>query len=249
MTYIIANWKMNKTASEAIEFIDTLTDYLNNKQSIPHHILIAPSTIHLPLLFKSLSKSFHLAAQNIAFKDAGAYTGEVSAKMLSEYVQYSIVGHSERRCYFNEDHQMLHQKLVMCLQHNITPIFCVGENKNDRDSNNYFAIIRQQLEETLMLLNDDDLLKTIVAYEPVWAIGSGNAASLHQISELHTYIRSILIQRLGDKGHGIPILYGGSCNLSNTKSILTQNNVNGLLVGGASLDVIHFQKMIDMLDV
>tara|TARA_Y100000994_G_C15686777_1_gene440032 strand:+ start:1126 stop:1848 length:723 start_codon:yes stop_codon:yes gene_type:complete len=240
---------MNKTAREAVKFIDALTDYLNNKKSISHHILIAPSTIHLPILSKSLSKSFNLAAQNIAFKDAGAYTGEVSAKMLSEYVQYSIVGHSERRCYFNEDHQILYQKLVMCLQHNITPIFCIGENKNDRDANNYLTIIQQQLNETLMLLDDDDLLKTIVAYEPVWAIGSGNAASLDQISELHTYIRSILFQRLGEKSNDIPILYGGSCNSSNTQSILTQNNVDGLLVGGASLDVVHFQKMIDMLDV
>jgi len=249
MRYIIANWKMNKTVDEAVNFIDTLIEFLNNKENTSHHILIAPSTIHLPILSQSLSNSFNLVAQNIAFKDAGAYTGEVSAKMLSKYVQYSIVGHSERRQYFNEDNEMLYQKLVMCLQHNITPIFCIGENKKDRDSDHYLPIIQKQLEQTLMLLNDDDLLKTIVAYEPVWAIGTGNTASLDQISELHTYIRSVLVQRLGEKGNGIPILYGGSCNVTNTKSILTQNNVDGLLVGGASLDIIHFQKMINMLDV
>lgn len=242
MKYIIGNWKMNKDIDDAIDFLNYLKSIIDTK--VHCSILIAPPIIHLPVL-SNLFSGIDFVSQNIAFDDFGAYTGEVSAKMVKKYVHYSLVGHSERRQHFHENNQILYQKILMCLKYKITPILCVGESKNDRDSDNYFSIIEEQLKETLMLLNDLDLSKLIVAYEPVWAIGTGKTAALSQISEVHNYIRQILVQRLDNsKGNKIPILYGGSCNASNTSSILVQNNVDGLLVGGASLDINHFKEMI-----
>jgi len=209
-------------------------------------ILIAPPIIYLPILSQSFN-DIDFVSQNVSFQDSGAYTGEVSANMLQAYVHYSLIGHSERRQYFNEENMTLHDKILMCLKYNIQPILCIGESNNERDSGKYFSVIEKQLQETVMFLKDSDLLKMMIAYEPVWAIGTGKTASSNQISEVHNHIREILINRLGDvKANEIPILYGGSCNSSNTSCVLTQKNVDGLLVGGASLDVEHFKNMIDI---
>jgi len=243
MKYIIGNWKMNKTLDESKDFIRKLSDFLDQEKS--YRVLIAPPIIHLPIL----SQSFHdidFVAQNIAFQEFGAYTGEVSANMVHDYANYSLIGHSERRQYFHENNKQLYDKILMCFKYNIKPILCIGESANERISGNYFNVIEQQLKETVMLLNDSDLINIMVAYEPVWAIGTGETASSEQISELHSHIRKIFTNRLGAiKANNIPILYGGSCNSSNTSSILNQKNVDGLLVGGASLDITHFKNMID----
>jgi triosephosphate isomerase len=244
MKYIIANWKMNKTLDEANDFIRSLRTVIDKDKNL--HILIAPPIIYLPILSKSF-KGIDFVAQNVSFQEFGAYTGEVSANMLQPYIHYSLIGHSERRQYFNEDNITLYEKILMCLKHDIQPILCVGESKNERDSGEYFSLIKKQLKETVLLLKDSDLLKIMIAYEPVWAIGTGKTASSNQISEVHNHIREILINRLGDvKANEIPILYGGSCSSSNTSSVLVQKNVDGLLVGGASLDVEHFKNMIDI---
>tara|TARA_B100001250_G_scaffold413919_1_gene449764 strand:+ start:3705 stop:4457 length:753 start_codon:yes stop_codon:yes gene_type:complete len=243
MKYIIGNWKMNKKLNDATNFLENLNSVIDKK--INCEILIAPPIVYLPSLFKSYS-DIGLVAQNLASQEYGAYTGEVSANMLQGYVNYSLIGHSERRHYFNEENTTLYAKILICLKYNIKPILCIGESKGERDLGTHFSVIEQQLKETVLLLNDRDLLKVIIAYEPVWAIGTGETASSNQIRELHNHIRKIFINRLGESNaNNIPILYGGSCNSINTSSILTQKNVDGLLVGGASLDIDHFKNMIE----
>ena len=242
MSYIIGNWKMNKTLDEATDFIETLRGFSDIKQD--SYVLIAPPIVYLPILSQSFS-DISFVSQNISFQESGAFTGEVSANMLKSYVNYSLIGHSERRQYFNEDNKQLYSKILICLKHNIKPILCIGESNAERLSGEYLSIIKKQLNETIMLLSDDDLLRIMVAYEPVWAIGTGETASSDQISEVHNYIRQVFIERLGEaQASTIPVLYGGSCKSSNTHSILTQKNVDGLLVGGASLDVSHFMDII-----
>lgn len=247
MKYIVANWKMNKTIDESVHFMEELTSFL--KQSLNKSIcsvFVAPPAIHIPLLV-NVSAFVSLTGQNVSSEDFGAYTGELSAVMLSQYVKYVIVGHSERRKYFNETNQILYKKLSLCFQYKMRPIFCVGEKKEDRNSGDYLSIIKKQLQNTIMLLPDDDLHSLIIAYEPIWAIGTGQTASLDQIEEVHSYIKDLLVEKTGDStGRKIPVLYGGSCTAKNARSILIQNNVDGLLVGGASLDFSHFQEIIEI---
>ena len=183
-------------------------------------------------------------AQNIATYDSGAYTGEISASMVSDYASYAIIGHSERRSFFNETNSVLLKKINMCFKYNITPIFCVGENIEDRKKGTYLSIIEKQLNETIMSLNFDPS-RIILAYEPTWAIGTGEHANSEQITEVHNHIRLMVSKKNGaSQTNQIPILYGGSCNSENAQSILSQENVNGLLIGGASLDLKHFLKII-----
>ena len=242
MIHIVANWKMNKNSHEAISFINDFVSL--SKKTISSSIcrvLIAPPLIHLPIL---ASQPIDLVSQNISFAENGAYTGEVSVDMISDYVSYSLVGHSERRQYFNEDSDILLRKLSLCFQYNITPIFCFGENSEDRKTGNYLSVIEEQLNSTLLSLEFNPL-NIILAYEPVWAIGTGEHAHPDQINEVHNYVRAILGKKNQDSiPSKIPILYGGSCNSLNAKSILSQENVDGLLIGGASLDVQHFLKII-----
>lgn len=249
MKYIIGNWKMNKTAPESIDFMRKLSSFLmEDTYDFNCHVVIAPPVIHLPHCFQ-FSKEINLAAQNLAAEDFGAYTGEISAAMLSEYVKYAIIGHSERRQYFQETAVILNKKITMAFKYNIRPVFCVGEKEQDREFGNYFNVIEGQLNETIMLLPDELLSNCIIAYEPVWAIGTGKTPSLAQIEEMHTYIRKMLVSKIGKyNASKMPILYGGSCSVKNSSSILHQNNVDGLLVGGASLDFMHFKQIIECSD-
>ena len=249
MRYIVANWKMNKTIKESLHFIKEFNSSMESRLNQSScNVLIAPPSIHIPLLYH-LCKFTSLVGQNISSEDHGAYTGELSAIMLRDYVKYVIIGHSERRKYFNETDQVLCKKLSLCFQYKMKPIFCVGENKNQRNSGDFLVIIKKQLENTIMLLKEDYLCNLLIAYEPVWAIGTGSTPSTDEIQEVHNYIRTLLIQKSGSLiANKIPILYGGSCTAENTKSILMAKNVNGLLVGGASLDSNHFQDIIQISD-
>ena len=237
---------MNKTAQESMNFMEKLSSFLmKDTHSFNCHIVIAPPVIHLPHCVQ-FSKEINLAAQNLASEDFGAYTGEISASMLSEYVKYTIIGHSERRRYFQETAIILNKKITMALKYNIRPIFCIGEKEQDRERGHYFNVIEDQLNETIMLLSNEHLSDCIIAYEPVWAIGTGKTPSLGQIEEIHAYIRKMLVSKIGKyNASKTPILYGGSCSVKNASSILSQNNVDGLLVGGASLDFIHFKQIIE----
>ena len=242
MIHIVANWKMNKNYTEAIEYINMINDFTDfdiNKLNI----LISPPAIHLEHLH-SIS-SFLLVAQNVSHQSKGAFTGEISAEMLSRYVKYAIIGHSERRQLFFESNLMLKKKLNMCFQYELSPIFCFGENQEARIQGNYLDVIKKQIEDVLFELDLTKVQTVILAYEPIWAIGTGDAASSQQIEEVHDFIRKLLISHFGQYiGSKLPILYGGSCNENNVIEILSNLNVNGLLIGGASLDASHFINII-----
>ena len=244
MIYFIANWKMNKTAEQAITYINKMNDFINNNK-IKTSVLIAPSTIHLPLL-QPIS-SVNLVSQNISSEAYGAYTGEISSSMVSPYVSHVIVGHSERRLCFHETTSILNKKNSLALKHNLIPIFCFGENIQARNEERHLDIIKSQLEDTVLTFALDAVSNFILAYEPIWAIGTGKNANSQQITEVHNYVRSLLMDKLGG-GYGskIPILYGGSSNVHNAKTILSNQNVSGLLVGGASLDIDDFIQIIQI---
>ena len=244
MIHIVGNWKMNKQINEVYDFINRIDLFVKNN-TISCNISLSPPILYLPL-FANLN-SINLVAQNVSAYDSGPYTGEVSATMLAQYVKYVLVGHSERRIYFNEKSSILSQKLTMCFNSNLIPIFCVGENAAERLSQDYFNCIKNQLLPILKLLHTIDLSSIMIAYEPVWAIGTGENASSEQVLEMHSFIRSLCADVVGEeKSKLIPILYGGSCNEDNAEILLLQNNVNGLLVGGASLDYRHFMSIISI---
>ena len=237
---------MHKTNTEAIDFVQKLSSFLETHSFHECNVVIAPPSIHLPLLCQK-NTQFSLAAQNIAFEKFGAYTGEISAPMLHEYVGYVLVGHSERRQYFNETDQNLLKKLILSFQYNLQPIFCFGETQTDRESGNYLSIIQQQLEKTIMQLPEHDMLNLILAYEPIWAIGTGANALPNQIEEVHSCVHELIAQKFNiNIADEVSVLYGGSCNIDNAKSILCQKHVNGLLIGGASLDFDHLCKIIQV---
>ena len=249
MIHIIGNWKMNKSRIEALDFSKKLSSFITKHNFSNCCISISPSSVHLSSLYHE-KLPFDLVAQNISFADFGAYTGEVSAAMVSEYVSYTLIGHSEQRMYFNETNENLYKKIILALKHNLKPIFCFGEQKTDRESGDYLSVIEKQLENTVMLLGGQDFSNIILAYEPVWAIGTGEHALPDQIHEVHAHVRSFISNQIGGlPSVKIPILYGGSCNIQNTKVIISQPHVDGLLIGGASLDVDHFCQIIQVAEV
>ena len=252
MIHIVANWKMNKNEEEFFDFFNQFNASFQQLKLQKVITYIAPSFIHL-----SKSKSlidlneygpFHLVAQNVATENSGPYTGEVSASMLVDYVKYVIVGHSERRRDFFETPIILSKKLKNCFKSNLVPIFCFGESLEERKEGKYLSYIEQQINIIMELSISEKVssgIPYILAYEPVWAIGTGTSASVLQISEVHDHVRKILKDsELVEISSAIPILYGGSCTSENAKSILKQPNVNGLLVGGASLDPSHFYNIL-----
>ena len=242
MIYIVANWKMNKNYIEAINYIKKINNF-SDFDVKKLNILIAPPAIYLESIY-SIS-SFLLAAQNVSDQDNGAFTGEISAQMLSRYVKYVIIGHSERRQLFFESNLIIKKKIDMCFQHELSPIFCFGENKEARIQGDYLNFIKAQIEGVLFDLDLSKIKTVLLAYEPIWAIGTGDTATTQQIEEVHDYVRSLLISKFGQSiGSMMPILYGGSCNADNVVSILSNLNVNGLLIGGASLDAVHFMNII-----
>ena len=250
--YIIGNWKMNKNSKEVDDFLNKFHFKFHSKNN---NLLVglSPAAIHLEKLNSHAicyDNIVFSVAQNISSKDNGAFTGEMSASMVADYVNYVLVGHSERREHFHENNNVLLKKIKQCYSSNLIPIFCFGEKLDGRKKGDYLLILKNQLLDILdLLLNsniiDDVKVNFILAYEPVWAIGTGNSATIDQIIEVHDFIRSILINYFNKKGENIPILYGGSCNSKNAKSILSQKNVGGLLIGGASLNYDHFIDIIN----
>ena len=190
-----------------------------------------------------------LSSQNCASTENGAYTGEISAKMLSELgVKIVIIGHSERRNYFKEDSDILFQKIKIVLKYDMGIIFCVGESLEQRENKKYFEVIENQIKETLFKLNDDEIKKINIAYEPVWAIGTGKTASPEEAQEMHEFIRKLIKDKFGEKiSENISILYGGSCKPGNAKDIFEKKDVDGGLIGGASLKAQDFIKIIEAL--
>lgn len=243
-----ANWKMNLTLQQSVELTDAL---LNEDLKVDQLVIFGVPFPYLQTIRKKITgkKNYFIAAQNCHFKKSGAYTGEVSAEMLkSVEVDYVIIGHSERREYFNEDNQMLAEKINICLQNNLKPIFCCGEPLSIREAQTQNEHVETQLKESLFHLTSEQLTDFVIAYEPVWAIGTGKTATSQQAQEMHAYIRNVITQKYGaDISESISILYGGSVKASNAKEIFSEKDVDGGLVGGASLVADEFSAIIKAL--
>jgi len=245
-----ANWKMNLTYQQGTALLQTLVSAdISLKEN--HVVVFAVPFPYLEMAIDTIQhkENYSIAAQNCSDKKSGAYTGEVSAEMLKSLdVHYCLVGHSERREYFGESNLMLADKLNFCLSYGITPIFCCGEALATREANKQNGYVEQQLQESVFHLSKDEILKIIIAYEPIWAIGTGKTASTEQAQEMHAHIRSVLKNQYGDSiAEQISILYGGSVKASNAKEIFSSKDVDGGLVGGASLVATEFVEIIKSL--
>ncbi|MEE9437768.1 MAG: triose-phosphate isomerase, partial [Saprospiraceae bacterium] len=238
------NWKMNTTVEEGVKLFTEINKHKQNNDALV--IIGAPNT-HLSSLLKIENRSIKIAAQNCYFENSGAFTGETSPLVLSQMgVEYVIIGHSERREYFNESNDILAKKTDAVLQNNMEVIFCCGEPLEIRKSDGQNAYVGKQLEEGLFHVNANDMSKITIAYEPIWAIGTGETASAAQAQEMHSYIRSLLKNKYGDAiAHQTSILYGGSVKPANAKEIFGKSDVDGGLVGGASLKPDLFCDIID----
>lgn len=246
---VAGNWKMNATVDEAVELLTSIEDLLD-ENDLPSNlrIIIAPPYIHLKMLSDLVENNafIKIAAQNCHQEEKGAFTGEISAPMIrSANAEFIIIGHSERRLYFHENNALLKLKVISCLKNDLIPIYCCGEVLLERESETHFEVIEKQLLEGLFHLEAEDILQTVIAYEPVWAIGTGKTASPLQAQEMHAFIRYLINEKYGeDIASKIPILYGGSCNPSNAAELFSQNDVDGGLIGGASLKAADFVNII-----
>ncbi|PJB14116.1 MAG: triose-phosphate isomerase [Flavobacteriales bacterium CG_4_9_14_3_um_filter_32_8] len=237
---VAGNWKMNKSYAEAIDLINNI---INANPNPTVQLIVFPPAIYATELVKlTTSTPIKVGVQNSSQYDAGAYTGEIAASMLKSVgVQYALVGHSERRHYFNEQNSDLALKVNQLLKNEITPIYCCGEILAEREKNNHFNVVKNQISEGLFQLTENEILKCIIAYEPVWAIGTGVTASAAQAQEMHLFIRNSIVQKYGNKiADQISILYGGSCNAKNAKELFSNQDVDGGLIGGASLNATDF---------
>lgn len=245
-----ANWKMNLTLQQGEQL---LNDIISQPHSLKEHqqAVFAIPFPYLPMAQQKLAgkANVFVSAQNCYSKKSGAYTGEVSVEMLQSLgIQFVVLGHSERREYFNESNQMLAEKLNISLEYNITPIFCCGEPLNIREANIQNEFVAKQLEESLYHLSAEQIQKIVIAYEPIWAIGTGKTASSGQAQEIHAFIRQQLATKYGEAvADSISILYGGSVKASNAVEIFSQKDVDGGLVGGASLIADEFVAIINAL--
>ncbi len=248
---IAGNWKMNTVIDEGIELAKEVSyqiDKIDFDQQ-RYGVIIAPPFTHLYPVSKLLSKKIGLSSQNIAAYEKGAYTGEISAEMIkSTGAKYAILGHSERRAYFGENNEILFTKLQIALKNNLTPIFCVGEVLLQRQSGKQFDVVAKQIKDVLFKLHSDDFSKVIIAYEPVWAIGTGKTASPEQAQEIHAFIRKLIIDKYdADIANDTTILYGGSCKPANADGLFEQPDIDGGLIGGAALKADDFVKLLQQL--
>jgi triosephosphate isomerase len=242
---VAGNWKMNKTFEEAENLINDIAIECDEKE-LKCEVVVCPPALFLEVAtdFADVSK-IAVGAQNVSDKDSGAYTGEIAAAMLeSVEVDYCIVGHSERRKYFNETDDVLAEKVNRLLDYGIKPIYCCGEVLEEREKNTHFDVVRQQLKDGLFHLTDDEFANIVIAYEPVWAIGTGVTASPEQAQEMHAFIRDLIADNYNRKiADDTTILYGGSCNSGNAKELFSNKDVDGGLIGGASLKADEFMKI------
>lgn len=247
------NWKMNTNLQEGQTLIDEILKGLSKNPPALRtgelEIIFGTPFITLPVATEMVKDNpmISIAAQNCADKEKGAYTGETSVDMiLSTGAGYVIIGHSERRQYFNERNETLATKVSLTLSRNLTPIYCCGEQIIIREAGNHFKLVKEQIEEGLFHLSAEEMRKVVIAYEPVWAIGTGKTATPEQAQEMHAEIRKIITAKYGQSVAGdIPILYGGSVKPDNAKEIFSQHDVDGGLVGGASLKADDFVKIIN----
>ncbi|MEN8183031.1 MAG: triose-phosphate isomerase [Myxococcota bacterium] len=241
---LAANWKMHRTVSEVSDFAEAFLPRVEGVQG--REVVVAPPFPLLEALARALEGSgVSWAAQNVHPEAQGAFTGEVSAGMLADLgCGYAIVGHSERRALFGESSEFVSCKAEALLAHEIRPIVCVGETLDDREAGRTFDLVGVQLEESLSRIPDAAAAGIVVAYEPVWAIGTGRTATPEMAQEVHAFIRTRLVERFGANGDAIRIQYGGSVKPDNVGSLMAQPDIDGALVGGASLDPESFAKIV-----
>ncbi len=241
---VAGNWKMNTTFQEAEELIADILEKLETAEN-QCEVVVCPPSVYLELVSDYASDYDNLlsiGAQNVSEHEKGAYTGEIAASMLASMnMQYCIVGHSERRKYFNETNEQLALKVERLLENAIRPIFCCGEQLDEREAGNHFKVVETQIKEALFHFSADEFSNLVIAYEPVWAIGTGKTATAAQAQEMHAFIRRIIAEKYGDKtADDTTILYGGSCNAGNAKELFANSDVDGGLIGGASLKANDF---------
>lgn len=246
--YIAGNWKMHNTVAESRALIGELRQRLSDPKGV--RVIVAPAFTALAAAQQEIgSAPISLAAQNISYADSGAHTAEVSAAMLADLgVRYAIVGHSERRHLYGEDNAMVADRASHALRNNITPIVCVGERLPERENGTHFSVCAQQLTASLCKIEAAQIARVLIAYEPVWAIGTGKTASPHDAEEMHAYLRQSLA-KISDQATAerVSILYGGSVKPSNSKELLAQQNIDGALVGGASLNAESFVSIVESI--
>jgi triosephosphate isomerase len=247
---VAGNWKMNLDYNEGLGLFSEITNMIKDELTGKQEAVVCSPFIHLHSLVQ-LAKGYSrisVGAQNAHQAESGAYTGEVSAKMIhSVGAAYVILGHSERRQYFGETNELLAKKTDTALKNGLKPIFCIGETLDEREAGTYFDIIKTQLAEGIFHLDAAEFGKLVIAYEPVWAIGTGKTASAEQAQEIHAFIRKEIAAKYGQEvADDTSILYGGSCNPKNAPELFAQSDIDGGLIGGASLKSRDF---VDILKV
>ncbi|KAA9331601.1 triose-phosphate isomerase [Hymenobacter busanensis] len=246
---VAGNWKMNMTLQDGQALVSEIVNMVQDETiSSQVEVVVAPPFPLLPIIGRLLPEGgrLHLGAQNCHQKESGAFTGEVSAKLLASVgTEYVILGHSERRQYFGEDDELLSQKLKAALGAGLKPIFCVGESLDTRESGDTFKYIEGQLKDGLFHLSNEEFEQVVVAYEPIWAIGTGKTATSQQAQEVHAFIREQIARAYdAEAAQNTTILYGGSANAQNARELFSQPDVDGGLIGGASLKSRDFVEII-----
>lgn len=242
---IAGNWKMHKTEKEIKQFMDNL--HLEHDQEKIEAVICAPALYVKDMAERAKGSSLHIGAQTMHFEESGAFTGEISAPMLTDIgASHVIIGHSERRMYFGETDESVQKKTAQALAHNLTPIVCVGESLEQRETGETNAFVGSQVTQALEGLSNEQIAQVIIAYEPIWAIGTGKTASSADANEVCAHIRSV-VSELSDAetANQVIIQYGGSVKPDNIKELLEQSDIDGALVGGASLEADSFQALIE----
>ncbi len=245
LSFIAGNWKMNKTVGEALDLVRELKTAVSGVKGV--EVAVAPPFTALYAVHKELEgSSIRLAAQNLYWEEKGAFTGEISSLMLKEVgCQYVIIGHSERRQFFGESDEMVNRRIKAALARGLKVIFCIGETLEEREEAKTFTVIERQVSRGLEALGDKELRNMTIAYEPVWAIGTGKTATPAQAEEVHRFIREKVKELFsGESSEEIRIQYGGSVTPDNIKGLMDQSNIDGALVGGASLKAESFSKIV-----
>ena len=243
---VAGNWKMNLTFEQALQLANDVNTWVAENKT-DAKVIIAPSSIYLQAIQETVDEQFvQVASQDVSNAEKGAYTGDISAEQLDSIgINTAIVGHSERREYQQETDEVIAKKLEQLFAKDITPIFCVGEKLEEREADKHFEVVKTQILNALNPQQVENLSKLVIAYEPVWAIGTGVTASPAQAQEIHAYIRTVLKDAYGEKiAEETSILYGGSVNAQNAKEIFSQPDIDGGLVGGASLKYDDFVQII-----
>ena len=241
---IAGNWKMHKTIAEALDFVNAVKDRVNNDNV--EAVICAPFTLLKDLKEATKGTNIKIGAQNMHFEEKGAFTGEISPLMLKELdMEYVVIGHSERRQYFNETDETVNKKVLKALEVGIDPILCVGETLEEREAGNTKDVCKVQVEKALENVSKEDLAKVVIAYEPVWAIGTGKTATSEDANDVIAYIREVVANLYGELANEVRIQYGGSVKPSNVAEIMNQSDIDGALVGGASLEANDYVDLVN----